>query len=132
VLERSNPAARLAASRQQASDLLDRATRAVRSRLASVAAVEDRLAAALVPLGLRSLADRRGALGAASAALGVLGPQATLDRGYGIVRRSDDASIVRDPASAPPGTPLRLRVAKGEFPATSGEARGSSTTARES
>ncbi|MDQ6794995.1 MAG: exodeoxyribonuclease VII large subunit, partial [Chloroflexota bacterium] len=60
---------------------------------------------------------------AASAALAVLGPQATLDRGYAIVRRSRDDGIVRDPADAPAGTPLRLRVARGELPATSGESK---------
>jgi exodeoxyribonuclease VII large subunit len=49
----------------------------------------------------------------------VLGPQATLDRGYAIVRRADDDRIVRDAnADAPPGTRLALRVANGELPAT--------------
>ena len=69
-------------------------------------------------LALRRVAAARSALGAASAALGVLGPQATLDRGYAIVRRADDGRIVRDPADAAPGTRLALRVAQGELPAT--------------
>jgi exodeoxyribonuclease VII large subunit len=60
-------------------------------------------------------------MGAASAALAVLGPQATLDRGYAIVRRGDDGLIVRDPLDAPPGTRLDLRVARGELPATADE-----------
>ena len=47
VLDRLNPAARLAASRQLAGDLLDRASRAVRVRLAATAAQEDRLAGSL-------------------------------------------------------------------------------------
>ena len=58
---------------------------------------------------------------AAAAALAVLGPQATLDRGYAIVRRADDGRIVRDPADAPPGTRLAFRVARGELPATADE-----------
>jgi exodeoxyribonuclease VII large subunit len=51
--------------------------------------------------------------------LAVLGPQATLDRGYAIVRRSDDGAIVREPLEAPAGTSLRLRIARGEIAAIS-------------
>jgi exodeoxyribonuclease VII large subunit len=68
----------------------------------------------------------RSTLDAASAALSVLGPQATLDRGYAIVRRAEDGAVVRDPSEAGRGTPLRLRVARGELAATSdGEPSGS-------
>ena len=35
-----------------------------------------------------------------------------------IVRRATDGGIVRDPAEAPPGTSLALRVARGEIAAT--------------
>jgi exodeoxyribonuclease VII large subunit len=63
----------------------------------------------------------RGALTTAAASLAVLGPQATLDRGYAIVRRRPDGAIVRDPTEAPAGTPLSLRVARGELPATADE-----------
>jgi exodeoxyribonuclease VII large subunit len=118
VLERLHPAARLASSRQLAGDLLDRATRALRVRLASTAATEDRLAASLPSLTARLVGRRRALLGEAAAALTVLGPQATLERGYGIVRRAADDSIVRDPAEVHPGSRLRIRVARGEFPAT--------------
>jgi exonuclease VII large subunit len=55
-------------------------------------------------------------LEAAASALAVLGPNATLDRGYAIVRSAPDGSIVREPA--PPGSKLSIRVARGEFPAT--------------
>jgi len=121
VLERLNPAARLAASRQLASDLLDRATRALRVRLANGTASEDRLAAALPNLASRLIGERRAQLAEAGAALGVLGPQATLERGYGIVRRASDEAIVRDPAEVSAGSRLRIRVARGEFPATAGK-----------
>jgi exodeoxyribonuclease VII large subunit len=71
------------------------------------------------PIAVRRLTGARAALDTAGAALAVLGPQATLDRGYAIVRRSDDGRIVRDAdADAPPGTRLALRVASGELPAT--------------
>jgi exodeoxyribonuclease VII large subunit len=119
VLDRLNPAARLAGSRQLAGDLLDRAVRAITVRLATASSTEDRLAAALPVLASGAIARRRGALAESGAALGVLAPQATLDRGYAIVRRSADDAIVRDPAEAPAGTPLSLRVARGEFAATS-------------
>ena len=69
-------------------------------------------------LAIRRVAVARSSLGSAAAALAVLGPQATLDRGYAIVRRADDGRIVRDPIDAAPGTRLALRVAKGQLPAT--------------
>jgi exodeoxyribonuclease VII large subunit len=65
------------------------------------------------------LARERGRLQASHAALGVLAPQATLDRGYAIVRRRDDDAIVRRPSEAPAGTPLRLTVAEGDIAARS-------------
>ena len=65
---------------------------------------------------------RRAALAEAGAALAVLGPQATLERGYGIVRRASDEAIVRDPAEVSGGSRLRIRVARGEFPATADDA----------
>jgi len=118
VLDRLNPAARLAASRQLAGDLLDRATRALRARLANAASIEDRLATALPNLASHLVGQRRAALAEAGAALAVLGPQATLERGYGIVRRAADDAIVRDPMEVSAGSRLRIRVARGEFPAS--------------
>jgi exodeoxyribonuclease VII large subunit len=44
-----------------------------------------------------------------------LSPQATLDRGYAVVRRAD-GTVVREPAEALGA--LRIRVARGEFDAT--------------
>jgi exodeoxyribonuclease VII large subunit len=118
VLDRLNPAARLAASRQLAGDLLDRATRALRVRLAAAATQEERLAEALPNLASRLVGQRRAALAEAGAALAVLAPSATLERGYAIVRRAVDGAIVRDPAEVSAGSRLRIRVARGEFPAT--------------
>jgi exodeoxyribonuclease VII large subunit len=66
------------------------------------------------------LALAAGQLSAAAAALGALGPGATLERGYAIVRRAADGAIVRDPAEAPPRTPLAIRVARGELDAVAG------------
>jgi exodeoxyribonuclease VII large subunit len=124
VLDRLNPAARLAASRQLAGDLLDRASRAIRVRLSTTAATEDRLASALPRLAALTVGTRRASLNQAAAALAVLGPQATLERGYGIVRRASDDAIVRDPEQVSGGSRLRIRVARGEFPATADEQPG--------
>jgi exodeoxyribonuclease VII large subunit len=142
ALDRLSPAAQLAAARERAGLLLDRATRALEGELGARRRLAERLGVRLHPvvparlarergrlertavldaLTVRRVATARSALGEAGAALAVLGPQATLDRGYAIVRRAPDDAIVRAPADAPAGTRLRLRVAHGELPATADE-----------
>ena len=120
LLDRLHPAARLAASRERAGELLERATRAARQRIADGRRLDERLAERLPVLAARRTALAGAQLAAAAATLGALGPGATLERGYAIVRRTADSAIVRDPSEAAPGTSLNVRVAKGEFPATSG------------
>jgi exodeoxyribonuclease VII large subunit len=56
-----------------------------------------------------------------SAALTVLDPQATLERGYAIVRHGGDGRILRAPVDAPAGTKLAIRLAAGDLPATADE-----------
>jgi exodeoxyribonuclease VII large subunit len=125
--------------RERVGLLLDRATRAITGSVGARRTTTERLgvrltpilparlsgdrarlarADALDPLAVRRVAAARTTLGAAGAALAVLGPQATLDRGYAIVRRADDARIVRDPGDAPARTRLALRVARGDLAAT--------------
>jgi exodeoxyribonuclease VII large subunit len=122
LLDRLHPATRLAASRERAGELLERATRAARERIADGRRRDERLAERLPALIARRTALASADLAAAGATLGALGPGATLERGYAIVRRSADGAIVRDPQEAQAGTALRVRVAKGEFPATAGRA----------
>jgi exodeoxyribonuclease VII large subunit len=117
ALERVSPAARLAAAREQVGLLFDRATRAVEGRLARERLRLTAAASDLPRLSAARVAAARSGLDAASAALAVLGPTATLERGYAIVRRLD-GGIVRDPAEAPGGSPLRIRVARGDISAT--------------
>ncbi len=117
ALDRLGPAAQLAATRERVGLLLDRATRAVTVRLTDGRARVGR-ADRLPALIARRSADAKASLDAATAALAVLGPQATLERGYAIVSRASDGTIVRSPADARPGTALVLRVAQGELPAT--------------
>ena len=139
ALDRLDPAAQLASARERVGLLVDRATRATQDRLAAEHRSAERLGSRLTPilhdrlarvraqlersqvldaLAVRRVTYARSRLGAAAVALVVLGPQATLDRGYAIVRRTADGSIVRDPGDAPSGTRLMLRVASGELPAT--------------
>jgi exodeoxyribonuclease VII large subunit len=142
ALDRLHPSAQLASARERSGLLLDRATRAVTGRLGAEHRTVERLATRLGPvlpgrvardarrlgavpalptLAARRVARERTALSTTGAALAVLGPQATLDRGYAIVRRTADEAIVREPAAAPAGTSLRVRVAGGELPATADE-----------
>jgi exodeoxyribonuclease VII large subunit len=70
------------------------------------------------------LARSRSSLTASAASLAALAPQATLERGYAIVRREADGAILRDPADAPAGTRLALSLAAGNLGATSDGAPG--------
>jgi len=118
ALERVSPAARLAAAREQVGLLFDRGSRAVEARLARERLRLTAAAADLPRLTTARVASARASLDASSAALMVLGPSATLERGYAIVRRADDGSIVRDPADVAAGSRLRIRVARGDLDAT--------------
>jgi exodeoxyribonuclease VII large subunit len=117
ALDRLRPAAQLAQARERAGYLLDRATRCLRDEVQRRRSLEGALAARLAPTAEARLAAARTILGNSGASLAALGPQATLDRGYAIVRREADGAVVRDPATAPAGTLLSVRVARGELAA---------------
>jgi len=120
LLDRLHPAARLAASRERAGELLERGTRAIRERIEQGRRRDERLAEQVPVLVARRASLARAELATAAAALGALGPGATLERGYAIVRRVADGRVIRDPGEAASGTALAIRVARGEFPATAG------------
>ena len=64
------------------------------------------------------LADRRSRVGALDRALGAFGPQATLERGYSILLRTDGHGVhgvVRDAHEVRPGERLRARLARGSL-----------------
>ncbi len=122
LLERLEPSARLRAGRERAGDLLERGTRAVRLRISDGRRSDERLAERLPALVTGRVSSSAGLLATAAASLSALGPAATLERGYAIVRRTADGAIVRDPDESPGGTDLRVRVARGEFAATATDA----------
>jgi exodeoxyribonuclease VII large subunit len=141
ALDRLEPMAQLAAARERAGLLLDRAARVVAGRLDAGRRGQERIGTRLAPVlpaRLQSesrrlevvagrapgivatrLADARTGLTALAASLSALGPQATLDRGYAIVRRTGDGAIVRRPLDAPAGTELSVSLADGSLRATS-------------
>jgi exodeoxyribonuclease VII large subunit len=117
ALERLRPEAQLVQARERAGWLLDRATRQVREELRHRRTGHVALAARLTPAVQVRLSSDRGALERAAAALAALGPQATLERGYAIVRRSADGLVVRDPDETPAGELLSVRLARGRLSA---------------
>ncbi len=119
ALDGLRPADRLAQARERAGVLLDRATRTVLEQVGLARTAEGRALARLDPVVLARLGTARAALDSGAAALAVLGPQATLDRGYAIVRRSGDGRILRRADEAQAGTGLSIRLAAGDIGATS-------------
>jgi len=117
ALERLDPRATLAADRERVGQLLDRASRAVSERIGRDRRTVEREAGRLGPFVATRVALGRAALAAAAAGLAALGPQATLDRGYAIVRRLVDDRVVRSPEDVDVGTDLRVTVAEGDFTA---------------
>ncbi len=118
-LDRLDPAVRLAESRERAGLLLDRATRSVLATRRGRAPGRGAASPSASTTSPRHAWRARGLRSTAStSALGALGPQATLQRGYAIARRRADGAIIRSPADAPAGTGLRVTVAGGDVAAT--------------
>ncbi len=117
ALEGLRPEARLAAARERAGFLLDRVTSLVTLRLATHRREAERIGGRMEPTVAGRLGTARARLDATRGALAALAPDATLARGYAIVRRAADGAIVRDAGEAPAGTALRVRLARGEIAA---------------
>jgi exodeoxyribonuclease VII large subunit len=111
-LETFRPAAYLAAERERVGLLLDRATRAMRSRRAADRAALAVPAGRLPGLVRARVIEARAGLTRSAAALSALDPYATLERGYAIVRASDGA-IVRDAATQRVGDRLAVTLSRG-------------------
>ena len=66
------------------------------------------------------LAGLRGRYESAARTLHAVSPLATLDRGYAIVSRATDGTVLLDPAAVAPGEALEIRLARGRLPARAG------------
>lgn len=95
LLRRSSPRARIETALQRVDELQRRTQSALRSHLAL---------------------DRE-ALKRLSQTLHAVGPQAILDRGFAVVQRADDGSVVRRVGQVSTGDPLSVRVSDGHFQA---------------
>jgi exodeoxyribonuclease VII large subunit len=115
ALDGLRPAAQLAQARERAGYTLDRGTAAMQALLARSRSAEAGLTARLRPSGDARLATARGTLERSGASLAALAPQATLDRGYAIVRRRSDGQVVRGPDQAPVGAGLTVRLSRGDL-----------------
>jgi len=67
-------------------------------------------------LGVESL-QLLAELGHVLARLRALSPAATLERGYAIVQRAADGTVLRDPSDVEDGEELRVRLARGDLTA---------------
>ncbi|TET49436.1 MAG: exodeoxyribonuclease VII large subunit [Anaerolineales bacterium] len=93
ALRHLSPATQLAQARQRVDDMQGRAAAAMR----------------------HNLALRRERLIGVVAQLGGVSPQATLERGYAVVRRRETLALVRSVAQVAPGDLINVRVSDGAF-----------------
>jgi exodeoxyribonuclease VII large subunit len=93
ALEHHSPQARVNTHRQQVDELSRRASRVLR----------------------HGLALKQSALEGLQARLQVLGPLATLERGYAIVRQEETGLVVQKVSQVRAGDPLKIRIRDGEF-----------------
>ncbi len=88
------------------------------SPAARLAALDQRIAhaGARLPPAMRGrLAAARGLLQSASRGLEATSPLATLGRGYAIVTRVVDGTVLRDAAGVAPGTEIEARLGRGRL-----------------
>ncbi len=93
ALELVSPRSRVDNARQRVDELLRRATSSVRHEI-----------------GLQ-----KAAVGGLMQTLQAVGPETVLERGYAIVRRTADGSVVRSMAQVEKGDRLKILVSDGEF-----------------
>ncbi|CAN5708677.1 exodeoxyribonuclease VII large subunit [soil metagenome] len=116
ALDGLRPEQVLAGERERAGLLLERAARVIATRLAEAHTRLDGAADRLGSVLTTRVGSARAELNARTAALAALGPYATLERGYAIVR-GPSGVVLREPAQVRPGDPLAIRLAGGELDA---------------
>ncbi|RMH02114.1 MAG: exodeoxyribonuclease VII large subunit [Planctomycetota bacterium] len=116
LLREQRPERRLERFRDRLELLHGELERGVRNRLAAARLRLERLLRRLAAAGPeRPLALARQRLTGLAPRLAAASPEALLDRGYALVERRDRPGFLRDPAAAPPGTGLRIRLARGSL-----------------
>jgi exodeoxyribonuclease VII large subunit len=88
-----------------------------RSRVANASQRVDDMVRRSATLLRHNLELRRAAISGLVGALKAVDPLAVLDRGYAVVRRADDGSLVRSVRQVRAGDGLQVRVSDGTFPA---------------
>jgi exodeoxyribonuclease VII large subunit len=116
ALEGYRPQALLAAERERAGMLLDRAVRTVGAGLERRRADLRRTGDVLAEAAVRRLGRARAAFERETAAFVPLSPFATLERGYAIVR-DERGMILREATRANPGERLTVRLHRGALDA---------------
>ena len=89
-----------------------------RHRLEALCAHAAALRQRLVTVFAGSLGALEQRLALASRTLDAVSPLATLGRGFAVVSRADDGTLLRDAAQAPAGTEIEARLARGRLRAT--------------
>ena len=126
TLETFRPAAYLAAERERVGLLLDRATRALRSRISTDGAILSRSGDRLPALMRTRAAAARAELTRSGAGLTALDPFATLERGYAIVREPG-GHVVIEAAGQRAGNTLDVQLARGALDVSVDRVRDSET-----
>jgi exodeoxyribonuclease VII large subunit len=89
-----------------------------RHRLEALCAHAAALRQRLVTVFAGSLTALEQRLALAARTLDAVSPLATLSRGFAVVTRADDGSVLRDASQAPAGTEIEARLSKGRVRAT--------------
>jgi exodeoxyribonuclease VII large subunit len=112
ALAHLHPAAVLSDERERVGLLLDRARVAVEARVRRADGTLERAGDRLPVAARGRLVRASTSLHAAHASLSALGPYATLERGYAIVRAAD-GTLLRDAATVHAGALVDVRLARG-------------------
>ena len=119
-LQRAHPGARLIQHAQRLDELELRLRRALDSQLREASSQSEAMSLRTANLSerlraawLRSLAAAQGRLELSARALQGVSPLATLHRGFAILTRGSDGTIIRQRAQLTIGDPIEARVADG-------------------
>jgi len=114
-----SPAAGLARAEERLRQLAAEVHASAASRQREAARELEELGRALDRAVLHRLGARERDLALQAEALDARSPLRVLARGYAVAEEARTGAVIRNPAQAPAGTPLRIRLADGDLLATS-------------